>query len=84
MSILAALGVSEIWRFNGTTLSVWQRVNAKECAPCQRSPSFPFLPLEELTGWLRRSGEMDETSLIRAFRTWVRDPAAAEWPAPPS
>jgi hypothetical protein len=33
---------------------------------------FPFLPLAEVQAFLLRRKTMDETSLIKAFRQWVR------------
>jgi hypothetical protein len=36
-----------------------------------QSPSFPWLPLAELSRFLRASATMGETDWIRSFRAWV-------------
>ena len=37
-----------------------------------RSPAFPFLPLESIQEFLDRRNATDETTWIRSFRKWVR------------
>jgi Uma2 family endonuclease len=82
MGIYAALGVPEIWRYDGETLQVYQLGPDGEYVQATRSRHFPFLPLEEVTAFLRRRTEMSETSLVRTFRAWVREQAARGWQPP--
>jgi Uma2 family endonuclease len=79
MNIDAALGVPEVWRWDGQTdFSVWLLTPRSACRESQRSKSFPFLPLEEFTGFLTWTG-ISETQHIRSFRTWVRKRAKQGW-----
>lgn len=36
------------------------------------SPAFPFLPLDEVMGFLARRDETDETTWSRSFQAWVK------------
>jgi Uma2 family endonuclease len=73
MAIYAALGVPEVWRFDGEVLRIYQLGADGEYEPCDRSPTFPYLPPAEVVRFLRLSDTQDETSLVRAFRAWVRE-----------
>ena len=72
LSIYADLGVPEVWLCDGTTLKVYQLQPDGTYAQQARSPSFPFLPLEEIERFLARRDETDETTWIRSFRAWVK------------
>ena len=72
LSIYADLGVPEVWFYDGTTLKVHQLQSDGKYAQQARSPSFPFLPLEEIERFLARRNETDETTWIRSFRAWVK------------
>ncbi len=72
LNILAALGVPEVWRYDGQTLRVCVLGDEGQYAETDHSPTFPMLPLSELTRFLSQRGQTDETSLVRSFRAWVR------------
>jgi Uma2 family endonuclease len=72
LSIYADLGVPEVWLCDGTTLRVYQLQSDGKYLQQARSPSFPFLPLEEIERHLARRHESDETTWIRSFRAWVK------------
>jgi Uma2 family endonuclease len=72
LGIYAALGVSEVWRTDGREIFVVQLQDNRTYASVTQSPNFPWLPLDELSRFLRESSTMDETSWIRSFRAWVR------------
>ncbi len=76
LAIYATLRVSELWRSDGQEISVWQLKNDRTYAPVDRSPSFPWLPLAELSRFLAGSATMSETAWIRSFREWVRTEVA--------
>lgn len=71
MGIYAALGVPEVWRFDGKTLRLFVLNETSEYEETGRSPTFPQLPPDELVRFLARRTQQDETSLIRSFRQWV-------------
>ena len=81
LGIYAALRVPEVWRYDGTTLRVYRLTETGEYCEADRSRHFPFLPPGQLEGFLQRRNEMDETSLVKAFRRWVRDQIAQGWSA---
>jgi len=82
LGVYAVLRIPEVWRFDGATLTVYQRNAEGQYTVVERSQYFPWLPLGELAGWLRRRTEMDENSLVRAFRAWVRDLLAQRGSSP--
>jgi Uma2 family endonuclease len=86
MAIYAALGVPELWRYDGQALEVYALQSGGTYQQQDHSPTFPALDLNAFTQFLRRSGAVDDTALARQFRAWVRanllPPAAGEPPAP--
>ena len=72
MGIFAAIRVGEVWCYNGTRLRVHLLNADGKYVESDRSRCFPFLPLREVEEFLNRRHEMDETSLVDAFRQWVR------------
>ncbi len=72
MGIYAALRVPEVWRFDGETLRAFRFNKRGNYVEVARSGHFPFLSLAKIAEFLERRTEMDETSLVRSFRRWVR------------
>ena len=70
-SVYAALGVPEMWRFDGTLTVLHLQTNG-QYAERDHSLNFPYVPMAELENFIHRIQEMDETTLIRSFREWVR------------
>jgi Uma2 family endonuclease len=83
MAVYAALRVPEVWRWDGQVLTVWLLGGDGTYVVSSRSLSFPFLPVAELGRFIRMLQTMSETSVIRAFREWVRQ-HAAEWQSSPT
>ena len=71
MAIYAALGVREIWRFDGAALTV-HHLRAGKYKLRSRSRAFPFLPVQELLRFAKDAEGADQTSVMRAFTQWVR------------
>jgi Uma2 family endonuclease len=69
--IYSALGVPEIWRYDGRRLRVFL-LDEDDYVESPTSRAFPQLPLAELVRFLDRRSSLSETQLIRAFREWVR------------
>lgn len=72
LGILAALGISEVWHFDGT-LTVLLLDDAGGYTPSPTSRCFPWLPLAPFAEHLARADDNDETIWIREFRRWVGD-----------
>lgn len=71
MEIYAALGVPELWRYDGSCLIIYQ-LEDKNYRECDRSPAFPQITPAEILRFLEMSKTMGETSLLRSFRQWVK------------
>jgi len=71
MEIYAALGVPEVWRFDGESLTIYHLENGKYF-PREVSGVLPLLRRGDILQFLQASQTMGETSWIRAFRRWVR------------
>ena len=73
LSIYAALGVPEVWRFDGTSLTVYVRQAHGEYEAAPVSPHFPSIPPTEIEAILKRRHEMDDNALMKLFRARVRE-----------
>jgi Uma2 family endonuclease len=77
MLIYAALGVPEMWRYDGQILRIYELVEgqyqSRDVSAC--FPNFPVAKVEEV---LQQVGKVRETTLMRGFRQWVRETFADE------
>ncbi|HSQ54410.1 MAG TPA: Uma2 family endonuclease [Gemmata sp.] len=71
MGVYAALGVPEVWRWDGEQLTIELRTNRGTYRQSERSKAFPFLPIPEFATFLGIT-DLSETQLLRSFRGWVR------------
>jgi Uma2 family endonuclease len=71
LSLYAALGVPEVWRYDGRAMTIYQ-LEGEMYQVCDRSPTIPFLAPTEIIQFLELRKTMGETSMIRSFRNWVR------------
>lgn len=72
LPIYAAIGVPEIWRWDGSTMRFLQLAgDAYEESP--RSAAFPCLPPKKLKELLDASGEKTDLQLVKEFVAWVRE-----------
>ena len=73
LPIYAALGVAEIWRYNGNNLTGFIFNNdSQDYQESQYSLAFPWLELSQLLPFLQQSLQDGETKTLRNFRQWVR------------
>jgi len=72
MAIYGALGVPEVWRFDGESLTIYRLVEG-EYAPQEQSQVLPLLQRGDMLRFLQASQTMGETSWVREFRQWVRE-----------
>ena len=70
--IYAALGVPELWRYDGKKLTVLVQRPDGKYEPQPNGLSFPFLPIEELEQFLTRLRTENDTAVMRGFQQWVR------------
>jgi Uma2 family endonuclease len=72
--IYAAIGVPELWRYNGIKLEVFiLKSSNQEYQKVNQSPTFPWMPLDIIPKFIRQSLVDGETATLRAFRVWVRE-----------
>jgi Uma2 family endonuclease len=72
LELFAALGIPELWRFDGRRLSVLVLGAEGRYGESGHSPTFPSIPLSGFAEYLGRRGQTDETTLVKSFRNWVR------------
>jgi Uma2 family endonuclease len=71
--IYAALGVPELWRFDGRQLRSERLTPDGTYEVATNSAAFPFLQVADLEPFLAMVPNTDQTTMIRAFRRWVRE-----------
>ena len=76
LDIYAGLHVPELWRYDGTDLTVMILGADSRYAESGRSVSFPYLPMDEVSRFLREHDAEEETAWGLGFRAWVRDVVA--------
>ncbi|MCF2145452.1 Uma2 family endonuclease [Desmonostoc muscorum LEGE 12446] len=69
--IYAALGVNELWRYNGQDLKFYQLVEG-QYVECKFSIAFPIVSVSEISRFIEQSKSMGEIALLKSFRAWVR------------
>ena len=73
MSIYAALGVPEVWRLQGDTLTFHILGADGDYATADCSRAFPQITPADLLGFLQEARQAgDENVVIRRFRKWIR------------
>ncbi|NJN31936.1 MAG: Uma2 family endonuclease [Synechococcales cyanobacterium RM1_1_8] len=72
LPIYQALGVSEVWRFDGELLAFLQLVD-DEYVEIEQSVAIPLLSAANVTALLAQAQEMGETSWARSVRRWVQE-----------
>lgn len=73
MQIYSALGVPEVWRWDGDRLQISRLQSDGRYVEVDHSPAFPVVTSAVVTGHLARRNEMDELAWVRQFRQWIRD-----------
>jgi Uma2 family endonuclease len=80
LGILAALGVPEVWRFNGTQLLIGQLQPSGTYVWGDPSRVFPGLSAAELGELVKQAVDTDRGAALRRFRQWAREQAAKKKP----
>jgi Uma2 family endonuclease len=69
--IYAALGVPEVWRYDGDSLTIHQLREGQYVAS-EASLSLPLLTSAVLTEFLARSPKQDQYDILLAFQEWLK------------
>ena len=71
LDIYAALGVPEVWRYDGSRFSIWKLAN-QAYTLASSSLAFPFLTAENLAEFVASSKAQGLKRAREIFRAWVR------------
>jgi Uma2 family endonuclease len=72
MGIYAALGIPEIWRFDGQVLQIHELTATATYQKSGQSATFGDIPVARLAEFVLKVTELDDYDLLRLFREWVR------------
>lgn len=70
--VYAAIGVPELWRFDGDRLEAWILGPDGAYRQQDRSRAFAWLVMADLQRFLEMRRQSSETAVMRAFRDWLR------------
>ncbi|PMB03663.1 hypothetical protein CEN45_04580 [Fischerella thermalis CCMEE 5198] len=70
--IYSALGVPELWRYDGENLKFYQLVEG-QYTERKFSIAFPIVSVNDINRFIEQSKAMGEIALLKSFRTWVRE-----------
>lgn len=76
MSLYLALGVPEVWCYDGERLQFYT-LQEQSYQIVERSPTFPFLSPHDILRFIEQRATIGETALIRSFRQWIRTQASS-------
>lgn len=76
LPVYAALGVPEVWRYDGQRVRVFL-LEGQTYSERPHSGAFPKLSAQSMTEWLARGRGTARTVLLRDFRAWLRSLASA-------
>lgn len=70
-AIYSALGVPELWRYNGRELKFYELVEGKYIER-DISGAFTLVSVGEMSKFIEQSKTVGEIALLKSFRGWVR------------
>ncbi|MBE8986688.1 Uma2 family endonuclease [Nostoc sp. LEGE 12450] len=71
LGIYSALGVTELWRYDGQDLKFYQLVEG-QYVECKFSIAFPIISVSEISRFIEQSKSIGEIALLKSFRASVR------------
>jgi len=72
LGIYSALGITELWRYDGQNLKFYQLIEG-QYVECKFSIAFPIVSVSEISRFIEQSKSMGEIALLKSFRAWLRD-----------
>jgi Uma2 family endonuclease len=76
MRVYAALGVPELWRFDGESLKIYELADDGDYRPRDGSLHLPDFPTHAVPEWIARAKDSDEATWARSFIDWIRTPGS--------
>ncbi|HEY6334082.1 MAG TPA: Uma2 family endonuclease [Blastocatellia bacterium] len=71
LDIYAALGIPEVWRFDGSRLCIFL-LSGDQYVESAASPALPILTSQVLTGALAQMRSQGQTAALKAFDEWLK------------
>jgi Uma2 family endonuclease len=71
LEVFAAIGIPEVWRYDGIFLTIYHLKN-KTYIPSNQSLAFPTLYIDKVDQFLLQAGVVDYLELVNGFRRWVK------------
>ncbi|MCC5656637.1 Uma2 family endonuclease [Nostoc sp. XA010] len=71
LNIYAALGVAELWRYDGEVLKFYQLIES-EYIEIKLSIAFSLISVSDINRFIQQSKTMDEIDLVQSFSAWLR------------
>ncbi|MEA5564013.1 Uma2 family endonuclease [Anabaena sp. UHCC 0399] len=72
LSLYAAMGIPEFWRYNGTVLRIYTLLE-NQYSEVELSPIFAPVLVRAIPRFIQESKKMGQLAAKSAFRTWVRE-----------
>jgi len=72
LGVYAALGVPEVWRYDGDAFHCHRLRPDGQYEESEESLNFPALPLADFARFIEETSGSGEVAVIKAFRVWVR------------
>lgn len=73
--IYLALGIPELWRYNGRDLKLYQLAEG-QYVECEFSTAFSLISVTEMSRFIEQSKTIGEIALLKSFRAWFTDKIA--------
>jgi Uma2 family endonuclease len=73
--IYAAIGVPEIWHFDGKRFAILRRDESGSYIGSQHSACFPDLPIDEVNRFVQIGLRSRQPAAVKALRQWLKDRA---------
>lgn len=70
-AIYQALGVPEIWRYDGNKLEIYS-LKANQYVAQSHSQALPLLTADVILQFIQRRYTLSENALVKEFRKWIR------------
>ena len=70
--IYSALGVKELWRYDGKNLNFYQLLEGKY-VECEFSIAFSLVSVKDISRFIEQSKTIGEIALLKSFRNWLKE-----------
>ncbi|MBD2364613.1 Uma2 family endonuclease [Anabaena minutissima FACHB-250] len=71
-NIYSALGIAELWRYDGQDLKFYHLVKGQYIEH-EFSLAFPIMSVNDISRFIQQSKSMGEIALLKSFRVWMRE-----------